>query len=168
MTERATQSTQDQRVAVGDLPRTCQVTRRAYHLAYYHRTRARRLMLARHREQAKRWCAWLLAELGLSGSYSTQPTRRLNLRQASASGSWAHGHTSIRDDGGHRRGHSQPIRARLPGRARTQDADHRHFARPAAPCRVSQHAYPSAFWRSVFIQEVRQYHVAPLSAEQHS
>jgi integrase len=41
------------------------MSRATYFREYYYRTRARRLALARQHEQAKRWCAWLLKELGV-------------------------------------------------------------------------------------------------------
>ena len=158
---------------------------------------------------------------GCARSSSNRSQADLSLRQVQGRAEMrSHERTTANRDGSghHRQPNPRALRARLPGRSRSQDTDGlsaalRHFAtavwpsgrddtraadlcrvpqrgearpiragapaggsvggvhdrraRPEAPCRVSQHAYPSAFWRSVFIQGMRQYDVAPLLLERY-
>lgn len=127
------------------------MSRAEYMHEYYLRTKSRRRLLANHREQMKCWTRWLLAELTncglLTGSYSVDSNMALDGQQRPGTGVMsAHGYRNKhRDDCGHSRGNSRSLSDRFcSGTKRT--------------LRVLERAVVGAFFK--------QYHVAPLHAEQ--
>jgi hypothetical protein len=55
--------------------------RNVYFRAYYKRTRRTRLRLSKYHRDARRWCAWLLAELRKPGAFDDRVVYASELRE---------------------------------------------------------------------------------------